>query len=486
MLLQLAETSLSHVPMDAMGFAMRSRRWLLAMAGLLVPLAAGCQAPRTQVDPDHAREVDAMVSSSTTSRINALALLAADPRVVPEPPAGTLTRQDAINHTLTHNLALIASAENLPIAQAQLAQAGLWTNPSLGQTGSFAWPVFGGSGAASFDFQLTQVVNTFLTRPYKVAVAEAQRFQSGIDLASQAFDLSQQAEAKYDEMAHLVRDRKLSEKVAASYKRAFEAAEARAKVGMVPTPDVNRARLQYEDAQRQVRHLQTQYSRAAREMNWLMGVSSPPLWQLPEEAAEAPRDLALAPDAAMLEQMGRGHRLDLRRADFDRRVSEANLKLAKLGMIPQLTLGTDVARDNSKNWSFGPSFNVELPIFDTGKVGVELANAQLRLADKTYVALEGQVRQDVRAAVENLLIADEDVRFYRDKLIPQEEENVQLAQKSFQLGNSDLDSLLNTLREYVSALQSYEDAIDTYNGNRIALQRAVGMVWARIIEASNA
>ncbi|MFI5380986.1 MAG: TolC family protein [Tepidisphaerales bacterium] len=437
------------------------------------------------MDADHLREVDAMVSNSTTSRIDALALLASDPRLPPEPPVGSLTLQNAIDRTLGHNLTLIANAENLPIAQAQLAQAGLWTNTTLGQTGSFAWPISGQGGAVSFDFLLTQLINTFFTRPYKVAVAEAQRFQSGIDLASQAFDLSQQADAKYHEMSHLIRDRKLAEKVAASYKRAFEAAEARAKVGMVPTPDVNRARLQYEDAQRQVRHLQTQYQRAAREMNWLMGVSSPPQWQLPEEAAEAPRDLALAPDAAMLEQIGRNHRLDLRRADFDRRVSEANVKLANLGMLPQLTLGVDAARDSAKKWSLGPSFNVELPIFDNGKVGVELAKAQLRLADKTYVALEGQVRQDVRAAVENLRTSDEDVRFYRDKLIPQEEENVQLAQKSFQLGNSDLDSLLNTLREYVSALQSYEDAIDTYNGNRIALQRAVGMVWPKIIEESN-
>jgi cobalt-zinc-cadmium efflux system outer membrane protein len=452
----------------------------IAVVVLVLSGASGCRP--VQVDPDHLVEVDAMVATRTASSINSADLLRANLGIAVEPPTGILTVRTAVDRTLSHNLSLIASAETLPIAQAQLAQAGLYANPTIGQTGAFAFPLYSHGGATAFDILVTQTINTFITKPWKVAVAQAQRSQAGIDLASQAFDLAQQAEAKYQEMVHLVRDRRLSEKVAESYKRAFEAAQARAKVGMVPQPDVNRARLQYLDALRQMKHLQTQYQRAAREMNWLMGALGEPQWRLPDDQLEPPRALPRLPPPSSLEQLGRLYRLDLLRAEFDVKVGEANVKVARLGMIPNATIGVDAARDNAKHWTLGPAFSLELPIFDPGLVGVALAEAQLRLAHKSRAALDGQVQADVRTAFDNLTISDEDVRFYRDELIPQEEENVQLAEKSFRLGNTDLDNLLNTLREYVTVLQSYEDAIDTYHANRIALQRATGLVWERIAQ----
>jgi cobalt-zinc-cadmium efflux system outer membrane protein len=452
---------------------------LLTFGGLV-----GCRSADPHPDPAHLAEVDALVAMRTSSAIHTSQLLKGNPNSGAKPLTGALTLSEAIDRTLTHNLTLVASAENLAIAQAQLAQAGLLQNPTLGQTGSFAFPLYSHAGVTPFDLLVSQVINGFFLRPYKVAVAEAQRFQAGIDLASQAFELSQQCEAKYEELIHTVRNKRLAEKIADSYKRAFDAAQARAKVGMVPQPDVNRARLQYEDARRQIRHLQAQYERGAREMNWLMGISGTPLWQLPEQAMGSATVVENLPREIFVEDLGNRYRLDLLRAELDLKVSEANLKLAKLGMIPEIAVGVDVARDTAKHWTVGPAgFSIQLPIFDTGRVSVILAEAQLRLATKTFAATRGQVGQDIRTAYENLQISGEDLTFYRSQQIPQEEENVNLAEKSFSLGNTDLDSLLNTLREYVTVLQAYEDAIDAHHGNVIALQRAVGLVWDRILSA---
>lgn len=466
-------------PRNLQGWFGHGRGIVLCFAVSLV----GCHAS-TNPDRDHLAAIDRLVTDRTTSGMNSMKLLGTDPRVESSPPSGTLTLHEAVDRTLAHNLSLIANAENLPIAQAQLAQAGLWQNPTIGQSGAFYAPLSGQGGAIAFDILVTQTLNTFFTRPYRVAVAEAQRFQAGIDLANQAFDLSEQAAGKYAELSHLLRDEKLARKVSASYRRAWDAAEARIKVGMIPRPDVNRAKLHYEDSLRQLLHLHTQYLRAAREMNWLMGISTSPQWQLPIEAGELPPELAGIPHSSELEKLGHLHRLDFLRAGFDLKISEVNIKLAKLGMIPQITLGVDTARDGSRKWSAGPSFNLDLPIFDTGKVAVALAHAQHRLADKTYVALQGQVSQDVRTAYDNVHTSEEDVLFYRDRQIPQEEDNVRLSELSFRLGNTDLDDLLNTLREYVSTLQAYEDALDGYNQNIIALERAVGMVLSRMTEVA--
>jgi outer membrane protein TolC len=218
-------------------------------------------------------------------------------------------------------------------------------------------------------------------------------------------------------------------------------------------------------------------------MNWLMGVSSAPQWHLPEEGLRPPTQLPPAPAAAVLERLGTKYRLDLLRADFDRQLGEYGIQLARTGLFPQTTVGAEFARDSSKHWVGGPVLtSIVLPIFDPGYVALCLAEDQARKAAKTYVALEGQVRQDVRTALTNFEIAEEDLTFFRERLIPQQDENVRLMQESFRLGNDDLDALLNTVRDYVTALQSYEDATQAYQDSSVALQRAVGLVWEKIAE----
>ena len=247
-------------------------------------------------------------------------------------------------------------------------------------------------------------------------------------------------------------------------------------------PELNRARLNYQDAVRQVQHLQTQYQRAAQEMNWLMGVSTPPVWELPENELHPPLQLPAPPPIPMMEQTALQYRLDLLRAEYDRQLGAFGVKLARIGLFPQLTVGAEFARDSSKHWSGGPFFSLTLPIFDSGFVALVLAKDQQRKADKTYAALTGQVRQDVRTAAANFQIAEDDLIFFREKLIPQQEQNRKLMEESFRLGNDDLDALLNTIHDYVTAKQSYEDTTQAYQDSSTALQAAVGLSWEELMK----
>jgi cobalt-zinc-cadmium efflux system outer membrane protein len=440
-------------------------------------VCAGCIS--TDPDPEHLVQIEGLVQDRAGSPLHVSLLLSTDPRVGGEAPVGVLTLDEAINRALARNLALVASAENVAIAQAQLAQTGLLVNPAASFSALWIHPQ-----AAALDLlgSLTQELNGLLTRSTSLEIGRAQRFQVGIDLAGQAFDLSQQVESKYRALAHLLRARKLADRVVEQYDRALKAAEARARVGVIPTPDVNRARIQWEDARRQERKLYAQYRRGARELNWLLGVSSEPLWTLPEDAAQTPKELPSLPDVTLAEAMGLRYRLDLQRAELDVRVGESTVTLAKWGFVPGVQAGVAIERDENHVRKLGPTFNFTLPIFDPGIVAYQLSLARLRQATKMEAALEGQVRQDVRSAHATLALDLDDVRFFRARIIPQQEENIRLAEQSFRLGNTDLDSLLNTLRDYVSSLQAYEDSVQTYFDDRVAFQRAVGLVWMRLTE----
>jgi cobalt-zinc-cadmium efflux system outer membrane protein len=456
-------------------------------------------------DPVRLAEVNSLVNERTGAPFDSAGLLAVEPAASavppapptpptpPTPPAAPLTLDDAVAAALARNLSLTAGAETLAIAQAQLAQAGLLQNPTVGQSSGFIFPFRPSAGPFTFDINFTQQLNTFWTRGARLSVADAQRTQAGVDLAAQAFDVSQLVRSKYQEIGHLLRSRRIADEVKTLYGRTLAAAEARAKVGVVPVPEVNRARLQVRDAERQIRQLDVQFRRAKSELNFLMGRSDAPDWTLPAEVGEPPRDVPAAPDGS-LEELAARFRLDLRHAELDRQIAEANLRLADLGLIPTIVAGGEFIYTNTSAfpgggsggnsvWTGGPWLvGITLPIFDPGVVAVELAKAQVRKAAKTHRALDGQVRQDVRTALYNLNAARENVLFYRDDFLPQQRENVRLAELSFQNGASDLDSLLNIQRDYRTALQAFEDFVQAYQDASVALQRAAGLAWPRLME----
>jgi cobalt-zinc-cadmium efflux system outer membrane protein len=443
-----------------------------------------CGCISSDPDPKHLAEVDAMATDRLHADFGTAALLASDSNQQAQQPTGELSLQLAIGLTLRHNLSLVASAENVALAQAALAQAGLLQNPTLGENSGILFPIAPVVGRTPYDFNLSQEINSLFTLGSRIDTAKLERMQAGIDLASQAFDLAEQVDAKYQELKDDLHSRDLARRTAELYERSTHAAEAQANVGVVARSEVNRAKLQAADARRQVRHLDAQYARAARELNWLMGFSAAPRWHLPPGAEKVPRDVPSLPPPDELERLAEKYRLDLLRADFDRKLGRNGIRAAKVALFPALTLGIDGGQNSDSSGFLGPFFNVTVPIFDPGLVALKTARLTAEKNDRTYAALAGQARQDVRTAYANLAADQADLTFYRDQMLPQQDENVRLAQESFDLGNDPLQTLLDALRDYVAAQQQYADAITAYHGDAIALERAVGLVEARLIEES--
>jgi cobalt-zinc-cadmium efflux system outer membrane protein len=402
-----------------------------------------------------------------------------DPDERPADNAQTvLDLSTAIRRALAHNLTLIASAESLLVAQAQLAQAGLIRNPTLGQSNGFIFPISPVEGRGSVDFNIIQEINSIITRPTRVQLARIQRSQAGIDLAAQAFDIALQVEAKFNEVKHLEQAGRAAQQVADVYQRALHAAEARARAGVIPNSELTRALLQTADARRQVGRSMSQRDRAARELNVLMGRNDAPTWTI--ESEDSAFRAVEIPEEDEAERIASSARLDLGRARFDDTLAAVGVKLTRLNSYPQITAGIEMILDSGGHFSAGPAFSVTLPIFDTGEAAMAGALAQQRQAAKKLAALEQQVAQDVRTALSQTRIAEDDVRFYAEQMIPQQQHNADIAEQAFENGVTDFDSLLNGLRDYAAAVQAYTESLDAYRSSLVALERAAGCTVPRL------
>ncbi len=206
------------------------------LAALLI--LNGCRAGHPS--DDQIKQVNQLVGDRTDVKWD-VARLFEDHDPVPPPPSGELTLRNATERALRRNLSLVANAENLSIAHAQLVQAGLYANPVIGQSSGFLFPISPVGGIPSMDGNIQQLLNTFFTQPAKVRIARFQEVQANIDLSTQTFTLAQQVDGKYQEMIHLLRARRLAARIEGLYVRAVSAAEARQRVGVIPTPELNRA-----------------------------------------------------------------------------------------------------------------------------------------------------------------------------------------------------------------------------------------------------
>src|SRR5262249_28812640 len=131
--------------------------------------------------------------------------------------------------------------------------------------------------------------------------------------------------------------------------------------------------------------------------------------------------------------------------------------------------------DNGRNRYWGPSVGVGLPIFDQGIVGKEQALAVQRLADKTFVALAWQVRQDVREALADYANAADAAANARKVLIPQQEEATRPAEESWRAGVVDFEPWLSSLRDLAAARSAALSADQDAQHALVALEQAVGL-----------
>ena len=443
------------------------------VATLLLWTLGGCSRPEPLSTLIERTNRD--VSSRLGADVDVAALLA-DAAPQREALGPFITLRHAQEAALARNLALSAASEALPIAQWALVQAGLLANPTIGQSNGVLFPVSPGlGGAASFDVNIVQQLNSIFTRDARIGVAAAQRLQAGVDLASQAFELAMQVEEKYLEINHLDGLIDILRRVAETYDRASAAAQARSKVGVVPVTEVNRARVAALEAGRQVERARIRRRQSVRDLNFLMGAAPDTAWTLADEpAGRAIPGLADLTAAAI----ARSARLDLAHARLDERAGEASLDLAKAGLIPAITAGVEGAYTpgaGGASATVGPVFSVELPIFDSHRTALHAAEASLRRLRKATNALEAKAEADAVAACRAAELAASDLDFAVSTVIPQQRENVSLAQKAFQYGQIDLDSLLNTLRDASAAEQAAADARAALDAAQVALERALGV-----------
>jgi len=445
------------------------KRIVAALLGLA--LTTGCAAARSTAAHEQAGELAEERIGARVAWVGGSPEDAAVERRVQALLAREITGDAAVEIALVRNPELLAKFEELGIAQADLVQAALVANPHIG--GGPRFSLRGGGvgweGDAAIDFLQLLLI------PLKRKVAKAQLRRATLDVAHDVLALDKEVRmAVYDAIAaeRLLELRRARAELAEA---AAELATRQVEAGAEGTMnELERAdRIAAEAAARvdlQQAHMDAIESR--EHLVRLLG-----LWgedvgiRLPQALPKLPDR---EPELADLERVAMRRRFDLQaeRAEVDA-LADA-VKLAKRVPFVALQVGVIGEGDPGDGPTFGPFFELELPIVDWGQAEIARAEATLRQVERRLRGRAIDARSEVRVARARMITERRLAEYARDRVVPVRKQMVQLGQERYDAMLLGVYELIELKVEELESRARLVEHLHEYWSARAELELAVG------------
>ena len=392
-----------------------------------------------------------------------LPLLFSAPAVAQPLPANSLTLQAAMDRAMSANPTLAAARMRRAINLAGVGVAGERLNPEA--------TVEIEKEAPKQSFAFAMPLELGGKRAKRIALSEATVRAGDTELAAIIAQTRNDVRRAYYDV--LVADTRLAvlRELGDLSRRARDTAQARFETGDAPRLELLQAGLTFAAAENDAIAAEGAVTAARSRLNAVLG-----------QPLDMVQTLSTAIDtggpvvASAVLELARTGSTEL--AVLDRRIDEqrARLALAQALRVPDVVPMATLTHDAEPEFTYGwrAAVAVTLPMFATHKAGVVVEQATL---DQLSAEREATLRRIVGEVTAAAASAEAQrlayVRF-RDLILPQAEEVEQLAQASYQLGQTGIAALLQALQASRDLRLRALDAGSQFEAALADLERAIG------------
>jgi outer membrane protein, heavy metal efflux system len=370
--------------------------------------------------------------------------------------ADTLSADEAIQVALLNNRELQALYAELGVAQADLVQAGLLSNPVF--DGAVFFPVAG--GPAKLELSVAVSFLDIFYIPLRQRVAAARFEDAKLQVTGAVLDFAATVRAAF--YRHQADEQKLEllQTIGQALAISFDVTERLHAAGNITDLDLARERAQVEEAKVELRAIEVAARQSRARLNTVMGLwGEQTAWQIDRRLPDIPGEPL---PVKGLERQALRQSLDLASARQRLIVGGEQVGVSRAAvLLPESSLGVGGEREGGE-WEVGPIIEVPIPLFDQGQGRIGRAMAELRRAQQEYYALGVRIRSTARAVEERLQGAEDRARYYRDILLPLRERIVhetQLQYNAMQLG---VFELLRAREQQIQAAIAYIETLLDY------------------------
>jgi outer membrane protein, heavy metal efflux system len=381
-----------------------------------------------------------------------------------------LTVDTAVQIALLNNRSLQATFEGIGLSAADLLEAATIPNPGIDLAVRFPDKPPSGTYidySAAIDFLSVIMI------PLKKRVAKDQLEAAALRVADDTLELVKQVKSAFYSLQASQQLLKRFKLIVDANAASLDLAQRQHEAGNITDLALAQQQSSYSRSQLDVASTEAELRRNREKLNLLLGLWGMDTdWQISGELPQVPSsDLPMRG----LERLAISQRLDLQ-ADYLQITSQVkNLGLTKsFRLVGALDFGVNSERETDSQTRTGPSFAIELPIFNQGQARIARSEAALRQAQDKFEALAIDVRSEIRQLRDELASKREIARFYQDELLPGQRQILNeslLNYNAMEIGNFEL---FTTKAEEARTEREYIDAVRDYWITRAELERAVG------------
>jgi cobalt-zinc-cadmium efflux system outer membrane protein len=440
-------------------------RRVVPRAGMLVVAlaAAGC----ATLGADRGRiEADTLVAARSSAALEWSQSPATDAeaaRLRHQP----MTPVNAVQMALLRSPRLQQEYARLGLIRADVQEALQVANPRLSAS------LHTGRGIVETTTGLAMPLVDLLVRPSRVRLAKADYERAKHEIAASILAVTVDVEAGWYDYVAAHQIAEMRRTVARGMATSADLAQRFFEAGNINELQLKQEQAAASQARIDAARAQAEAQQARLKLNTLIGLSGtdaewPVSGQLPVpvEREDAPDDL---------QALSRNTNLQLIAARQEVVVMEGVLSTTRrFRLLGATEIGVETDKEPKEPRLWGPTLDLELPIFNQGQARVARAQALLAQSRARLAELELAAGNAVRLGTERVRVLREIVDTHRTALIPQRESVVARSQEQQNYMIIGVFELIQAKRQEYDAYQSYLEAIRDYWLARTDLMRAVG------------
>jgi cobalt-zinc-cadmium efflux system outer membrane protein len=381
-----------------------------------------------------------------------------------------LTVDTAVQIALLNNRSLQATFEEIGLSAADLIEAATIPNPRFDLAIRFPDKPPPGTYVdygAAIDFL------SIIMIPLKKQVAKVQLEAAALRVADATLELVSQVKSAFYSLQASQQLLRRFEVIVDTNAASLDLAQRQHEAGNITDLALARQQASYSRSRLDVASTEAEIRRNGERFNRLLGLwGADTEWQIAGELPEVPSS-----DIPMraLERLAISQRLDLQANYLQVTNQVKSLGLTKsFRLVGVLDFGVNSERETDSQTRTGPTFTIELPIFNQGQARIARGEAALRRSQDKFEALAVEVRSQIRELRDELTSKREIARFYQGELLPGQRRILNESLIQYNAMEIENFELFSAKAEEARTEREYLEAVRDYWITRAELERAVG------------
>jgi len=386
--------------------------------------------------------------------------------------SGPLPLKRVIELAIENNPKVRSAIATLPVAEAKLIISKYIPNPIIGANTEFV------KQGSIHPVQIGQSLELGRKRYWRIQIAKNEISKTELEIAKILWETRAKAHISYAILSVSKNLIDLASERLNFYNSLLDIAEKRFHAGDASGLEIDRTNMELLSAENDLDEAGKKLKRATVELNGLLGQQVDT--QLILEDSEKLKPKTLISEYEPIKELinkAIGKRLETAILEKEYGITRAKLKQARWERIPNVYVEGGPARPNYHDNIWGPYIGtqVELPLFNRKQGEIKEAKAQLEYLDKEKARIETEINVEVKSALQDLELSEQQVGRFEKKLLGQSEDILDAIKKGYQIGKLTLTDVLNAEQKNRDLKQKYLESLLNYQIALASLEYAVGV-----------